>query len=71
MFRSTAKHGRTILQFAARSGSKEGFEAAVIAVKQALTATEVNLPNLLYRRITVLLHFVLLAVENAFTSSSP
>lgn len=42
MFRSAAKHGRTILQFAARSGGKEGFEAVLAAAKNALPASEVK-----------------------------
>lgn len=39
---STAKHGKTILQFAARGGNKEGFEAVLAAVKEAFSADKVN-----------------------------
>lgn len=39
---STAKHGKTILQFAARSGSKESFETVLAAVKESFDADKVN-----------------------------
>lgn len=39
---STAKHGRTILQFAAQSGNKEGFEAVLGTVKGLLPGDKVG-----------------------------
>lgn len=39
---STAKHGKTILQFAAGSGNKESFEAVLAAVKKAFNVEKVR-----------------------------
>lgn len=40
--RSTAKHGTTILQFAAQSGSKECFAAVLAAALEELGTEEVD-----------------------------
>eukprot|EP00752_Nemacystus_decipiens_P012128 g10753.t1 len=42
MLGATAKHGKTILQFAAGSGGKENFEAVLAAVKEAFNAEKVK-----------------------------
>lgn len=39
---ATAKHGKTILQFAAQSGNKESFEAVLDAAKEAFSANKVS-----------------------------
>lgn len=39
---ATAKHGKTILQFAARSGNKESFEAVLAAVTEAFNTDKVK-----------------------------
>lgn len=42
MLGSMAKHGKTILQFAAQSGSKQGFEAVLDTVKATLPGDKVG-----------------------------
>ena len=39
---ATAKHGKTVLQFAAQSGNKESFEAVLATVKKAFNAEKVT-----------------------------